>query len=37
MSNKIKDISLKNRTYFFFNDVLNIKKFDPKNIKIDEK
>ena len=37
MSNKIKDISLKNRTYFFFNDVLSIKKFDPKNIKIDEK
>ena len=37
MSNKIKDISLKNHTYFFFNDILNIKEFDPNNIKIDEK
>ena len=37
MSNKIKDISLKNHTYFFFNNVLDIKEFDPNNIKIDEK
>ena len=37
MSNKIKDISLKNHTYFFFNNVLDIKEFDPNNIKIFEK
>ena len=37
MSNKNKDISIKNRTYYFFGDIINIKKFDPKNIKIDEK
>ena len=37
MSNKIKYISLKNHTYFFFNNVLDIKEFDPNNIKIFEK
>ena len=37
MSNKIKDIDLKTRTYYFFNDIINIKIFDLNNIKIDEK
>ena len=37
MSNKFKDISIKNDTYYFFNDIINIKNFDPNNIKIDEK
>ena len=37
MSNKIKDIDIKKRRYYFFNDIINIKKFDPNNIKIDEK
>ena len=37
MSNKIKNIDIKNRTYYFFNDIINIKNFDPNNIKIDEK
>ena len=37
MSNKVKNISIKNRTYYFFNDIINIKNFDPNNIKIDEK
>ena len=36
MSNKIKDINIKNLTYYFLNDVTNIKKFNPNNIKIDE-
>ena len=36
MSNKVKDINIKNRTYYFFNDIINIKNFDPDNIKIDE-
>ena len=26
MSNKVKDIDIKNRTYYFFNDIINIKK-----------
>ena len=33
----IKQISIKNRTYYFFNDVVNIKNFDSSLIKIDKK
>ena len=37
MSYKVKDIDIKNRTYYFFNDIINIENFDLNNIKIDEK
>ena len=37
MNNKVKDINIKNRTYYFFSDIINIEKFDPNNLKIDEK
>ena len=37
MSNKVKDIDIKNRTYYFFNDMINMKNFDPDNIKLDGK
>ena len=37
MSNNIKDINIKNYTYYFFDDIININDFDPNNIKIDEK
>ena len=37
MSNKIKDISIKSHTYYFFNDIINVKIFDQNNIKINEK
>ena len=37
MSNIIKDINIKNHTYYFFDDIINIKDIDPNNIKIDEK
>ena len=37
MSNKIKDIDIENCTYYFFNDIINMENFSPKNIKIDEK
>ena len=37
MSNKVKDINIKIRTYYFFNDIIDIENFDPNNIKIDEK
>ena len=36
MSNKVKDIDIKNRAYYVFDDIIDIKKFDPKNIKTDE-
>ena len=37
MSNKVKDMDIKDLKYYFFNDINNIKMFDPNNIKIDEK
>ena len=36
MSNKFKDMNTKNHTYYFFDDVINIKIFDSNNIKIHE-
>ena len=33
--NKIKDIDIKNGTYYFFSDIINIKNFDPHKTKID--
>ena len=33
----IKNISIKSRTYYFFDDTINIKDFDPNNIKIYKK
>ena len=33
----IKHISIKNRTYCFFNDTINIKNFDSNLSKIDKK
>ena len=37
MSNKVIDINIKDYTYYFFDEIINIKDFDPNNIKIDEK
>ena len=37
MSNKFKDISIKNRTYYFFDDIIIMKNFDPNNTEIDQK
>ena len=37
MSKKVKDIDIKNWTYYFLDDFINIKNFDLNNIKIDEK
>ena len=37
MSNKIKDISKKNNTCYFFIDIINIKNFDANNFKTDRK
>ena len=36
MSNKVKDVDIKNNTYYFLNDIINVKNFDPNNIKINE-
>ena len=34
---RVKDINIKNLTYYFFDDIINIKEFYPTDIKIDEK
>ena len=33
---KIKDINIKNRTYHFYDDMFNIKDFDPNLLKLDK-
>ena len=33
----IKEINIKNRTYYFCNDIIDIKTFDSNNLKIDKK
>ena len=37
MNNKVKDIDIKNRTYYFLTDVINTEKFNSNNVKVDEK
>ena len=37
MSDKVKDIDIKNQTYYLFDDIIYIKNFNLNNIKIDEK
>ena len=34
---KIRQINIKNRTYYFYNDQINLKDFDAKLLKIDKK
>ena len=34
---KVKQINIKNRTYYFYNDIINIKNFDPILSKIDKR
>ena len=34
---EVKQINIKNRTYYFYNDMINIKKFDSNLLKIDKK
>ena len=33
---KVTQINIKNRTYYFFNDMINIEVFDSKFLKIDQ-
>ena len=34
---EVKQINIKNPTYFFYNDMIDIKNFDPISLKIDKK
>ena len=33
----IKQVNIKNRTYYFYNDIIDIKTFDSNNLKLDKK
>ena len=33
----VRDLNIKNRTYYYFDDIIDIKKFEPNLLKIDEK
>ena len=33
----IRQINIKNQTFYFFNDMINIEDFDPNLLKIDKK
>ena len=35
--NNVKEIDIKNCTYYFHTDIINIKNLDPNNLKTDEK
>ena len=34
---KVKQINIKNRTYYFYNDQINLKDFDARLLKVDKK
>ena len=34
---KVKQVNFKNRTYYFYNDMINIKNFEPSLLNIDKK
>ena len=34
---EVKQINIKNRTYYFYNDIINIKNFDARLLNIDKK
>ena len=34
---KKKEINIKNRTYYFYNDIIDLKTFDSNNLKVDKK
>ena len=34
---EVKQINIKNRTYYFYNDMINLKNFEPNVLKIDKK
>ena len=32
-----KEINIKNRTYYFYNDIIDLKTFDSNNLEVDKK
>ena len=36
INKKVKQINIKNRTYYFYSDIIDVKDFDAKFLKIDK-
>ena len=34
---ELKEINIKNRTYYFYNDIIDLKNFDARLLKVDKK
>ena len=34
---EVKQINIKNRTYYFYNDIIDLKDFDGSQLKVDQK
>ena len=34
---EVKQLNIKNRTYYFYNNMINLKRFEPNLLKIDRK
>ena len=34
---EVKQINIKNRTYYFYNDIIDLKNFDARLLKVDKK
>ena len=34
---EVRDLNIKNRTYYYFDDIIDIRKFEPNLLKIDKK
>ena len=34
---EVKELNIKNRTYYFYNDLINDLRFEPNNLKLDKK
>ena len=34
---EVKEINMRNRTYYFYHDIINLKNFEPNLLKIDRK
>ena len=37
MTGEVKQIEIKNRTYYFYNDIINLENFESNLFKIDKK
>ena len=34
---EVRDLNIKNRTYYYFDDIIDIRKFEPNLLKVDKR